>query len=200
MLHNSIETTIPGNKRFTMITHDWGAYLGLLYQNAYPDRVQKLVLIDVGIASRSNLPLKNQFISTAYQLWFALTFIFSKIFGHLIASLFMPIYFLPIFKFMHPTFDKSPVARNEIRPDKCYVYFQIWKDVLTGKVRPPKFPSCPTLFLYGLQKRCMFHDQEFITKLNNTAGCKQRAFDAGHWVQIAKPDEVIDEVDTFMRE
>ena len=150
LLNVSIEQSVPLKKKFTLISHDWGAHLALLYQNAYPDRVEKLVLIDVGMTTPFTMPIKHLFIITFYQVWFATTFVLYRLFGRTISLLYMALFFLPIFKWIHPTWDKPPVPTKEIRPDKCYPYFHLWKNLLTGRVKFPKFPSCPTLYLVSI--------------------------------------------------
>ncbi len=80
----------------------------------------------------------------------------------------------------------------------CYVYFRMWLSFLLRDSAPaPRFPSVPTLFMFGTKKRIMFHDQRcnlsyaysslvplmpdlrFIEKLRDTPGCSSKAFDQG---------------------
>ena len=37
---------------FTLVIHDWGSYLGLVYQNSFPERVARIVCFDVGILKK----------------------------------------------------------------------------------------------------------------------------------------------------
>ena len=64
---------------FTMVVHDWGAYLGYLFENAYPAEVRCLIAFDVGISS---LPAAYElFVLVLYQWWIAFAFVTAKVLG-----------------------------------------------------------------------------------------------------------------------
>ena len=56
MLNDTIEFVLTsssskhGINKLYMIGHDWGAYIAQLYQQAYPDNIIKLCLIDVAVS------------------------------------------------------------------------------------------------------------------------------------------------------
>ena len=135
-----------------LVTHDWGAFLGLLYQTKYPQNVRKLILFDVGMLDVFTVSLKSMIYITMYQVWLALSFIVSRVAGVFAGTIFMAIFFLPIFRPLWPTTDVPPINRNEIRSDKCYTYFHLWKKLLTTlKVPKVKFPTMPTLYMVIFQ-------------------------------------------------
>jgi hypothetical protein len=44
----------------------------------------------------------------------------------------------------------------------CYLYFRMWLSFILRDGAPPiRFPTVPTLFLYGKNKRVMFHDKKY---------------------------------------
>ena len=44
----------------------------------------------------------------------------------------------------------------------CYLYFRMWLSfILRDGPQSPRFPTVPTLFLYGNNKRAMFHDKKY---------------------------------------
>jgi pimeloyl-ACP methyl ester carboxylesterase len=147
-LHLTISDITKGDD-FVLVTHDWGAFLGLLYQTKYPDKIKKLVLLDVGMLDVFTVSLTSMIYITMYQVWNALSFIVSRIFGVTIGTIFMGLFYLPIFKPLWPTRNEiPPVPRKEIRADKCYPYFHLWKQLLTTlKVPKVDFPRMPTLYL-----------------------------------------------------
>ncbi len=57
LLHVTLQTVVPKNKKFDFVTHDWGAHYGLAYQNEHPENIRTLTLIDVGMFNPANLPL-----------------------------------------------------------------------------------------------------------------------------------------------
>lgn len=69
---------------------------------------------------------------------------------------------------------------------------------IMGKSKAPKFPSMPTLFIFGKQKRAMFHSTQYLQKLDKTDGCSWKEFDCGHFIQVQKPDELETEMRAFL--
>ena len=63
-------------QKVNLIIHDWGAVYGYLYENTYPDRVNRLVGLDVGLWYSPKG--KEKFISMLYQLWFASAYVVSQ--------------------------------------------------------------------------------------------------------------------------
>jgi hypothetical protein len=69
-----------------------------------------------------------------------------------------------------------------------YPYFYMWWEILStgggGFGSTIAFPTMPTLFIYGKNKRAMFHGQAFLDTLDKTDGCGWREFDCGHFIQV----------------
>jgi hypothetical protein len=118
-----------------------------LYQNKHPEQIKKLVLLDVGLLKPHTIPIVHALIITGYQIWFALSFIVCQLLGSTIGTIFMGLYFLPFLKPIWPTTDKGNISLKEIRADKCYPYFYLWKSILTLNMISPSFPNCSTLYL-----------------------------------------------------
>ena len=77
MMHNTIMKLKPRiDQKVNLILHDWGSIVGMLYQNKYPDNVQKLVVMDVGIIYFPEL--KYLFHMLLYQVTFALCYYLSQ--------------------------------------------------------------------------------------------------------------------------
>lgn len=149
----TIDSIIGKEKNCTLICHDWGAFIGLLYQTKYPQKVKKLVLLDVGMVTPFTASLKSLIYVTMYQVWFVLSFLVSRVLGSFIGTIFMGLFFLPIFRPLWPSYDPPPVPRNEVRVDKCYPYFHLWKDLIRFKMPDWTFPKCPTLYLVRILSR-----------------------------------------------
>ncbi len=133
--------------RYTLVCHDWGAFIGLLYQTKFPDKVKKLVLLDVGMVTPFTASLKSLLYVSMYQIWFVISFLVSRVIGAYLGTIFMGIFYLPIFKPLWPSYDRPPVPRREISVNKCYPYLYLWKDLLSLKFPNITFPICPTLYM-----------------------------------------------------
>jgi pimeloyl-ACP methyl ester carboxylesterase len=138
------------DEKFLLVAHDWGCYVSMLYQNKHPEQIKKLVLLDVGLLKPHTIPIVHALIITGYQIWFAVSFIVCQLLGSTIGTIFMGLYFLPFLKPIWPTTDKGNISLKEIRADKCYPYFYLWKSILTLNMISPSFPNCPTLYLVSL--------------------------------------------------
>lgn len=147
LLHVTLQQVVPNNEKFDLVTHDWGAHYGLSYQNIHPENIKTLTLIDVGMFNPKTLPLYTFIVISSYQSWFAMSYLLSQTLGHLVALVFMGIFFLPIFDVLKPTVENIYVPIKSITPEKCYPYYYVIKSLLTGTVKLPKFPTCPTLYM-----------------------------------------------------
>jgi pimeloyl-ACP methyl ester carboxylesterase len=135
------------SEKYTLICHDWGAFLGLLYQTKHFSKIEKLVLFEVGMSSINSIGYLNLFRISLYQLWFAVAFILSQLVSMKLGTLFMSILLFPIFRPLLPCTDKPPVPDNQIHAGKCYPYFYLWKDLLQLKEPHMKFPPMPTFYM-----------------------------------------------------
>jgi pimeloyl-ACP methyl ester carboxylesterase len=66
--------------------HDWGSYVGLLFCNTYPDRVSRLVVIDVGIKEQNTVTIYEGLVIASYQWALAMAFIVYKLLGETAGS------------------------------------------------------------------------------------------------------------------
>jgi len=128
LLHNTIHFHLAEENvtEYSMIVHDWGAYLGMCYQNKYPEEIKKMVLFDVGIVTKP--PLLDSLRIVFYQWYFALSFAFSQLFSVTLANVFLLFFFLfiswtPLGPCPH---DQVPRHRAEIDIQQGYPYWYFW--------------------------------------------------------------------------
>ena len=201
MLRESIQYYVKDNKqKVNLIVHDWGSYFGQLYENTYPESVERLVLLDVGHGIDETIGTVS--VILFYQFYFAFAFILSQIFGKTAGTIFFGLFF--ILKFDKtigpcPNEGKLQRPRREISANLCYIYYTFWKSMISGNSLKPVLPKCPVLFMYGQNKRVFFHSKKFIKYLNEK-GHPNRivAFDAGHWFQIVFPKDAANEIKAFI--
>lgn len=148
LLDSTINYYVPDmSKKVTLIIHDWGSYIGIVYENMFPQRVKCVISLDVGILT---LPRFNRtlFIILLYQLWFAIAYYISQRFSFKIGNNLFKLYFTAV-----PNTVK--VATSMPRPFKdvsvtmAYPYYHFWNSYLFHRenVFKPIFPSCPVLFM-----------------------------------------------------
>ena len=214
MLEETVEHFMRGqpDKKVTLICHDWGCYLGALYENKHPSHVKRMVMLDVGTSI--DYSFFNVFIILFYQLWFSIAYLVSQtINGHLGQVVFLM--YSIVSPLVGPVSDRPSRKLREISVTQCYVYYQFWKAMIFSRkqVMRPRFPSCPTLFLYGTKKRASFHSKRFLEHLDkqhlemcdeyssksSKPRCKQVPLSCGHWVQRDCVDEVYKEVSEFLQ-
>lgn len=94
----------------------------------------------------------------------------------------------------------------------AYPYFNMFKMIFSGRSNefmawtslPKDLKKTPVLYLYGTQKRVMFHDNGTVKYLEREAKenkSKSNAIaveDAGHWLYIHQPDLCLKKVMEFM--
>ena len=124
------------------MTHDWGAYIGYLFADAYPQMIHRMVSMDVGANTQPN-SLKEVILTIAYQ-W------------HLIGSWFLggliPALGRKHAQLMAWMMGMAPERRARIQSRFGYPYWVLWMDLLLPwrrKNLQQKFvPNFPLLYLY----------------------------------------------------
>jgi pimeloyl-ACP methyl ester carboxylesterase len=199
MLHATIELSTRRDEQIYLVGHDWGAILALKYQNKYPNKIKKLALIDVGMLTLKTAALSQIAFLMLYQVWYALCYLVSQLFSKKLAEMLVMLFSLRIFDSLFVGVEEG---KKRMREDnnvvlRCYVYFYLWRSILTGTLKDPKMPTCPILFLYGENKGFMFHSQKFIDKLSARPDCKYRGLPCGHWVGVQQENIVLEELKSF---
>ena len=134
--------------KFDLIVHDWGAIIGLKYQNKYPEQVRKMVMLDVAMLEPHHTELKYKLRILCYQIWWAMCYFISQAisfqFGQLLfyISICRPIVWLgpmPI--------EPLEIPSNEMTVAKCYPYYYLWRDKMSGSWIEPKYPTCSLYYM-----------------------------------------------------
>ena len=96
------------------------------------------------------------------------------------------------------------VMNREIHPKQCYMYYAMWRSVLTneaGWLKHFKLPRAeiPVLFLYGCDKGTMFHTAASLAALDaRNDGSSHMGFNAGHWFYHDFHEEVLCAIQAFL--
>ncbi|KAK3281856.1 hypothetical protein CYMTET_10377 [Cymbomonas tetramitiformis] len=193
MLSRVINKHTCESESVTLVAHDWGAFVAILYANKYPDAIKNLITLDVGLGAPIGL------VTVTYQLWLAIAFIFSQLWLGTIGDLMMLLF---PWKLIGPCpYETKIPKRLSGRPGSymCYPYFQLWKMVLFGKAPTNiPMPAMPYLYVFGKNKRSTFHGTGFLEKLSQRSDCCYKMLDCGHFIQVQKPDELETEMRSFL--
>ena len=163
-----------------LLLHDWGCVFGYEFTAARPERVARIVSVDIGdynsAAYRRSLSVKAKVLVFAYQFWLAVAWIV----GGATAD--------AMTRWMARK-ARCPAAASAIGWQMNYPYAMIWFGVMGGfRGAAPVTPACPILFIYGKRKPFMFHSVDWLTTLGTRSGCAVQPFSTGHWVMAQEPN------------
>lgn len=165
----------------TLLLHDWGCVFGYEFAARHPQRVSRIVAVDIGdhngkALQRALTPVQGAQIF-GYQLCLALAW---KAGGNL----------------------GDRMTRRMARALRCrtdpaaigwqmnYPYAMRWFGAFGGLAHAaPVRPACPMLYVYGTRKPFMFHSPEWLVWVGAQRGNAVRAMPTGHWVMVHQPQE-----------
>jgi len=196
MIDRTIESTVPKNQQVTLVLHDWGSYFGLLWCSRKPQRVSKLVVLDVLVVRGDRLKPRELFWIFLYQSFIIAAWVASFVsytLGNIILFCFFKTGLGP---------DLDPPPRGHLQPKSWmgYPYFYVWLKTIANKGRTPaaKLPEVPILYVYGTKKRVMFHSQKTIAALKSSPQSKVVELDCGHWIMLKRTDELLKLMKEFL--
>ncbi len=173
-LHSTIEEVQP-NGKVLLLTHDWGSYIGYLYERLHSDKIDKMVMLDVGGHLMPN-PLAAGMI-IGYQ-W---TLIFLWILGGV-----FPQFATNCTRQFAKLIKVPPKQVSQVKSSWNYPYAYLWKAVFFpwfGDYKVLLFtykPTSPILYMYGTRKPLMFHSKKWLRMVESTKG-RNVAVEGGHW-------------------
>lgn len=177
-----IEAISPG-RPVVLLVHDWGALFGYHFVMQHPERVSRLVGVDVGdAASREfidGLGLRRTLMIFGYQAWLALAWGVGR-FARGLAD--------RMTRFMARALH-CPTEPGTIHAGMNYPYHITWTGRHGGYrgMRPIEAP-CPMLFVYGRRKPLHFHSRGWAERLASRPGCRVVPMEAGHWMMVSQPE------------
>ena len=170
---------VSPDRPVTLMLHDWGCVHGYEYAMRYPQRVARIVGVDIG-NPRSLAPalsLSQKLMVLGYQSILAVAWKVGGSAGDVV----------------HRKMAHWLGARADpelIHSGMGYPYWNTW----FGRGHPENkiqhfMPECPTLFVYGRRKPVMFHTPKWLEWLKNKRPENRVVeFDAGHWLMRQQPD------------
>jgi pimeloyl-ACP methyl ester carboxylesterase len=174
-----------GEEQVVLVGHDWGAYLAYLVEQRCPQRIERLVTLDVGGHMRPTR-LRDAALIAAYQLPLVATWLARRALprvanrvSHTVAS-----------RVGAPLHHRA----RPVDARASYPYFYLWRGLTVPAYRDRLLrrcePRCPTLYLYGKRKPVMFHSPRWLAMLEQRPDCAVVALDSDHWLTLSRPAEV----------
>jgi pimeloyl-ACP methyl ester carboxylesterase len=223
------ESTFSGTAKLTGIFHDWGTVPGCMFTNRAieeknseicPDQIVLFDVLDFPIAPKDS---PYQFVlSVLYRVVLAAAFALRLYVSKIVAQIFSVFAFptVILLRLMPTKAIDSKVGELRKQPiglDRMiymsYPYYNIIKAMLAGKAEetlsgkslPKDLTKTPVLYMYGLEKRIMFHEKLAVEVLENEAkeGRRSKAIaveDAGHYLYLQQPDICMEEVKKFIED
>lgn len=170
-----------GTAQATLVLHDWGCVFGYEYAARRPQRVARIVGVDIGDHNSrpygaSLTPAQRRMVF-GYQVWLALAYQFGGRLGDRMA------------RWMARKL-RCPAPAHTIGAQMGYPYAARWFGAVGGTraLAPVQELACPLLYIYGARKLFMFHSAEWLTALQARPDCEAHALPAGHWVMLDRPE------------
>ena len=179
LLH--IVDKVSPKAKVTLLLHDWGCVFGYQFSMCYPERVERIVGVDIGDAEspqyQQSLGAAGKLMVASYQGLLAIAW---KVGGRLGDALTRAM----------ATALKVPSPRRYISAAMNFPYYIFWTGSYGSyKHRRPFVPQCPMLFVYGTQKPFMFHSPQWAQALNAKPGSQVLALDTDHWPMLRQPQD-----------
>ena len=180
-LHRTIEKV--ESDRVVLVTHDWGAYIGYLYEKKYPQSLESMIAMDVGGHFEPGT-LRDIAMFVSYQ-W---TLIALWLVGGLLPN------FGTWLTRKFAALLQVPQRQASTLRSRCnYPYFYYWRSLVLPWARRRLLgvycPRCPVLFIYGGKKPLMFHTDHWLDVVKQTGGKNACIEDGAHWFMEQQSDQ-----------
>ena len=180
-----VVNVVSPNEKVTLVLHDWGCIFGYEFAAQHPDRVTRIVAVDIGDyntpAFATDLRASAKLAIFGYQFWLALAWKLGSFGFARIANL--------MTQFMAGKM-RCPNPPEAITWQLNYPYAMRWFGLQGGLSHSlPVAPTVPLLYIYGSRKPFMFHSSAWLRALPMQAGSEAHAFDTGHWVMVQATEQ-----------
>jgi len=185
---------ISPRKPVTLMLHDWGCVFGYEFAIRHPERVNRVVAVDVGDHNSPRLQrswgAREKLAVWWYQVWLAVAW---KIGGRVSPSLGNRM------TRAMARWLRCPTDQASISYRMNYPYAMQWFGAAGGFRRAaPVRLTMPVLYLYGARKPFMFHSPEWLESLAAREDCAVHGLPCGHWVMVSEPEAFQDLVRSWL--
>ena len=181
----AVAEAVSPRRPLTLLVHDWGCVFGYEFALHHPDRVARVIGVDVGDHDSASLQLA---LTTgqkagvfAYQAWLAVAWQLRTLGLARLADR-MTRRMAGWLRYRGPM--------DAVHAGMNYPYAMAWFGTAGGlrTARPVQRLAQPMLYLYGRRKPFMFHSPEWLAALQAAPGSAVVAMRTGHWVMTDAPE------------
>jgi pimeloyl-ACP methyl ester carboxylesterase len=174
-----LDRASPGRPA-TLLLHDWGCVFGYEFAARHPERVARVIGVDVGDhnapAFLDTLATRVKLGVVAYQVWLSLAWFLGGATGDAMT------------RWMARR-RGCPTDPSLIGWRMTYPYAMRWFGVAGGMGGLATVePRHPTLYLYSRQRAGMFHSRQWLEQLAALPGSAAHEFPTGHWLMSEQPE------------
>lgn len=188
----TITQALPDHPKLIMVGHDWGAYLAYLFERTYPQRIEKMVTMEVGGHFQPS-SFGHALMMVSYQWW-------------LVAAWFMGIIFPFMGNWMTRALSRYARAPRgaDVYSRMNYFYVYLWRAIIFSQKYGSSLnrgyrPQCPLLYFYGKNKPYNFHSSKWEMILANAQGSEVVAVpNAGHWLMLDQHEVVASKMERWL--
>jgi pimeloyl-ACP methyl ester carboxylesterase len=179
----AIANAVSPDQAVTLLLHDWGCIFGYEFAARHPERVARVVGVDIGDhnsgAYLRSLSASAKLQIVFYQVWLALAWQVGRWLSDGLAT--------RMTRWMARAM-RCPTPADTIAWSMNFPYAMAWMGVAGGlrHTAPVRLP-CPTLYIYGERKPFLFHSPEWLAELAARPDAQVRGFPCGHWVMVGRP-------------
>ncbi len=169
-LDELVERYRKQDERFVLVSHDWGCAVAHRYERRHPERVERMVSLDVGSPAEI-APPRLGLLTLAIMLVYQSVLIVALLLWH-----YVPVVGKTVgnaLAFAIAWLFRAPRARSPngdpVCAAQCYFYLRFWQEFLSGQApKADRYPLCPMLFVYGRRKAgTRFHSEMLERHLNS---------------------------------
>lgn len=189
-----VTNRISPGKPVILMLHDWGCVFGYEFAVRHPERVSRVVAVDVGDHNSPRLQrswgVREKSSVFFYQYWLALAW---KIGGR-----FSPALGTRMTRAM-AAWLRCPTDPASMSYRMNYPYAMQWFGTAGGFRRAaPVRLTMPLLYIYGARKPFMFHSPEWLDSVAAGQGNAVEGLPCGHWVMVSEPEAFQDRVRSWL--
>ena len=192
LISQTITQAVPDHRKVIIVGHDWGAYLAYLFERTYPERIEKMVTMEVG-GHFKTITWGHALMMVSYQWW-------------LVAAWFTGIIFPFMGNWMTRALSRYARAPRgaDVHSRMNYFYFYLWRAIIFSKKYRSSLirryrPRCPILYFYGKNKPYNFHSSKWEMILASAHGSEVVAVpNAGHWLMLDQHEFVASKMEQWL--
>ena len=163
-------------KSITLLLHDWGCAFGYEFAMRHPQRVARVIALDVGDHNSPALlhqwGLREKLAVAVYQVWLALAWKIGGAVGTAMTRFMARALRAP-----------APAARITHRMNYPYAMQGFGSAGGFAQATQVQLPM-PLLFVYGARKPFMFHSRAWLDQVAQKPGSAVLALPCGHWLML----------------